>query len=80
MTAKCKFRFHRGSLEESLETITEVSSKQELCDIINQHHNLNINTDDIVIKYYAKDSRINGDSYIVTVNGLGVIGFTNANL
>lgn len=80
MTAKCKFRLHRGGLEESLETTTEVSNKQELCKIVNQEYGLTLTPDDITIKYYTEDQRIDWSTYIVTADGVGVLGFTNADL
>ena len=80
MTVKCKFRLQRGGLEESLETITEVSNKQELCKIVNQEYGLTLTPDDIKIKYYKEDQRIDWTTYIVTADDIGVLGFTNADL
>ncbi len=80
MTTKCKFRFHRGSLKESLETTTEVSSKQELCKIVNQEYGLRLTPDNIKIRYYTEEQRIDWSTYIVTANSFGVLGFTNADL
>lgn len=80
MAKKCKFRFHRGTLKESLESLYEISNKNELCRIINQQYGITIKVDDIAISYYAKDTRINENCYAVTVNDLGIVGFTNADL
>ena len=80
MITKCKFRLHRGGLKESLETTTEVSNKQELCEIVNQEYGLTLKPDDIAIKYYTEDPRIDWSTYIVTADSFGVLGFANADL
>ncbi len=80
MTTNYKFRFHRGSLKESLKTAVEVSNKQELCKIVNQEYGLMLTPDDITIKYYTEDKRIDWSTHIVTADGIGVLGFTNADL
>lgn len=80
-----KFREHKGSLSDSMETITEINSKQELVKVITERlgvysHGLNISMDTIQINPYGFDTRIGWDTYIVTLSNYGVVGFTNGKL
>ena len=79
---KYKFRFHRGSLTDSIKTMIEITSKEELCDAINKEFEnlgMSFSFDDLEISYYAEDKRINWDKeYIVKIPNLGVVGFTNS--
>jgi hypothetical protein len=67
-----KFREHRGSLEESMKTIINVES-------LNDIQKLFPDSKKIEIKKYCYDDRINWDTFIVTDEN-GVLGFTNGNL
>ncbi len=77
----CIFRFHRATLEESIQTCIKIESKEHLCKIINKdlnHPNKKIDIDDIIIHPYCNDERINWDfTYIVKLKNLGVVGFIN---
>lgn len=77
----CKFRFHRGTLEESLKTCVLINSKIELCNIINEefkHPKIVFKPEDISIKFYSSDNIIDWDkTYIVKIKKIGVVGFTN---
>ena len=80
-----KFRFHRGSLEESMATCVEVMTYQELFDLINDSWDSYTNRIvGIELDYYTYDDRIGWETYIViavTVDGLKFpIGFTNGKL
>jgi hypothetical protein len=69
------FRKHRGSLSESMTTVKEVKS---LDDIYNycELDKFGI-SNNLKIEYYGEDSRINWSTYIVTHKNYGVLGFTN---
>jgi hypothetical protein len=80
-----KFREHRGTLIDSMETVVEVGSKQELVKVISERlgiysHGINISMDTIQINPYGFDTRIGWDTYIVTLANYGVVGFTNGKL
>ena len=77
---KIKFRFHKGGLDESMATVVEVESLDELKAIIEKDWELPIHS--IRLKYYCYDSRINWDSYIVMITIVNnksefPVGFTN---
>ena len=76
------FREHRGTLADSMATaIPLASDKQSLVKYINGLNlfldNRNIGEEEIIIESYGFDERINWDTYIVRINGYGVVGFTN---
>ena len=76
-----KFRFHRPTLDESLETQIEIRTKQELYEIISErYHNINFSINDLKIEFYTYDQRINWNTYIVHSDAIGVAGFTNGPL
>lgn len=77
-----KFRFHRGSLQDSLATTIEVNSLEELCEILKSSHS-ELNPESLaklVSKHYCFDDRIGWDTWIVTIEGYGVLGFANGEL
>lgn len=81
----CKFRFHRSTLEESMATCVEVHSKKELCEVIKQELGKifakKIQPRKIKFKEYPLDNRIDWkEQYLVSVNRLGVIGFSDSEL
>lgn len=80
-----KFREHRGSLDDSMETVIELEGKPELVDIVKNclngyGHDLLINKETIRIEPYGYDKRINWDTYIITLDGYGVFGFANGEI
>ncbi len=80
-----KFREHKSTLEDSMKTVVEVGSKQELARVIAnclgiRSHGLNISVDTIQINFYGFDTRINWDTYIVTLANYGVVGFISGKL
>ena len=83
-TNAVKFRFHRGSLEESMACMYDVMNRNELLDIINEQWPFKNNPIlDVEISRYVYDDRIGWDTYIVIgyFNGCRhVIGFTNGEL
>ena len=66
------YRDHRGSLDESMKTVQQMGSLQELKD----HLSPFFGDGGVVVKPYAEDKRIGWDTHIVTHNGRGV-GFTD---
>ncbi len=76
-----KVREHRGSLNESMQTAFEVSSRAELTSAVQKSLGrfmiTPITEDDIVVEPYGYDSRINWNTHIISVKGRGVYGFSN---
>lgn len=75
-----KFRFHRGGLAESLQTVVEVSTLDALADLLSDEIEHPVAVEAIKIEPYAQDRRIGWDTHIVTISGLGVMGFTDGPL
>ena len=84
-----KFRYHRGGLRESMETVIEVSSKQDLVDKVEPDiFGDKPNVEQITVEPYGYDNRIDWNTYIVTktIPGkdgeteTGVMGFTDGPL
>ncbi len=75
-----KFRWHRGSLLESLQTTVEVKNRAALIDELRRVFSSPLDpliTDATVrIKAYGYDARTGWDTHIVTVSGKAV-GFTD---
>jgi hypothetical protein len=67
------FRLHRGTLEDAMKTVKEVSSAKDIEKILLEQ---GLKRGKIKIKQYVFDARINWDTHIVTLNGAAV-GFTN---
>ncbi len=80
-----KFREHRGSLSDAMETVVEVDSITDIENIINKSWDyFGKKVEQIKIEFYAHDSRIDWETYIVTYRLFGeeqfyVAGFTNGN-
>lgn len=81
-----KFREHRGGLAESLETTVEVETKADLVAHMRSKlspFGFHFEDADMTIKPYGADpydSRIGWNTFIVTIDGYGVAGFTNGAL
>lgn len=74
-----KFRFHRGSLEESLKTEVEVDSIELLHEIVcNQLQDFSISQSALIIESYGFDNRIAKELYSVKVYGIGIVGFLDS--
>ena len=66
------YRDHRGSLVDSMSTVQEMSSFQQL-----EEHCFKIyGPGEITIRSYGYDARIDWDTFIVCHNG-NAMGFTN---
>ncbi len=78
---KTLFREHKGSLEDSLQTIVEVENLKDIQRIVNDkyfHPVLDLKTE-----YYTYDKRIDWDTYIITAmleETRIVIGFTKGDI
>jgi hypothetical protein len=76
-----KFREHRGTLQESLATVVEVASLDELIAHLGPIvAPIPLTAERITIAHYAIDPRIGWDTYIVVITGHGVAGFLNGPL
>jgi len=78
-----KFREHKGLLCDSIETVKEFSSKEDL--VKHLQNKLDIwyvgkyDLNKLIIEKYGEgiDKRIGWDTYIVYLDGYGVFGFTD---
>lgn len=77
-----KYRPHKGSLDESMALMQEFNGFNELLAIIENElssfeHNLNINDQSVKVEPYTPDNRTGWNTHIVTLEGYGVVGFTD---
>ena len=72
-----KYREHRGSLSESMKTVQEFETKQDLINYLKQNFSVPFYGYNLRLDHYCMDKRINWDTYIVTIKGFGVVGFTD---
>ncbi len=72
-----RVREHAGTLVDSLTTVFNIDTKKELLDEINERMGLHLELDDIAFVYQGTDSRIHWDTYLVSVRGYGVFGYTD---
>ena len=81
-----RFRFHRATLEDSMKTMVEVDTREDLAllindDLSNYPSAPYIDANLLNIHWYANDGRIDwAETYIVYYKGYGVIGFTDGPL
>ena len=74
------FREHRGTLEDSMATVVTINNREELVRHIADKltaFGVDVQPENIQVSPYAKDERIDWDTYIVVLKGYGVVGFTN---
>lgn len=74
-----KFRFHRGSLEDSMKTVIEINTMVELVNAINKEFVYDIKETQITFSYASYDNRIGWDTYYVCVDG-NAIGMSDGEL
>jgi len=78
-----KFREHRGSLSDAMETVVEVNGISDIATIINKSWDyFGKKVEQFKIEFYCYDERIDWETYIVTYRLSGeeqfyVAGFTN---
>ena len=69
---KFLYRPHRGTLADAMEEVKEFDTYEEMLDYIQKEHkigkNFAFNKEEIRIAYYGYDSRIDWETYIVTVD------------
>lgn len=78
-----KVREHRGSLADAMETVFEVQDFAGLVDHMRktlEPYGKLVKPEDVKVEYYTRDDRIGWDTYIVSIDGYGVWGFTNGPL
>jgi hypothetical protein len=75
-----KFREHRGSLDDSLLTVVELKDRFALLEHLTSILHRPVTEKDVAIVPYTFDSRIGWQTYIVTLPGYGVIGFTDSSV
>ena len=79
-----KLREHRGSLAESMETLVELENRDALVRYYQERHaldGLEFGPADIKVELYIDrlDARTGWEkTYIVIIEGYGVVGFTDA--
>lgn len=71
-----KFREHRGGLSESMGTTVELDTKEDFLKHIEKLARQIVPKDDFTVSFeqYAFDSRINWNTWIVMLEGHGVLG------
>lgn len=77
-----KFRRQRGSLEESMETVQEVQSLEDVRAILHASRKeigLDPSIGKLTCKHYSYDARIQWDTWIICEDG-AAIGFANGEL
>ncbi len=77
-----KFREHRGGLSASMQTVVEVADHAALLEhiakLLQPYPTAPpVTADTVHIKPYCYDERIEWDNHIVTLDGYGVLGFTD---
>lgn len=73
------FRFHRGSLEESLKTEVEVENIKLLHEMIcSELQDYSFAETAIIVEFYGYDHRIEKELYSVKVFGVGILGFLDS--
>lgn len=76
-----KYRDHRGSLADSMETLQTFESEANLIAFLTddlKKWGFTVVPNLVVIEPYGYDARIGWDAQIVTINGFGVVGFTDS--
>lgn len=78
-----KFRWHRGSLAESMETVVDFDGSKEALVVLLKVDAMPwfpaLEPEHVAVEPYCYDERIGWDSHMVTVMG-GAIGFTDGPL
>lgn len=73
------FRFHRGMLDDSMETCVEVKDKAALLSLDAMKNMLDPDKE-LCQEYYGYDGRIGWRSYIIYQKDGGVFGFSNGKI
>lgn len=70
-------REHRGGLAESLATVFEFETKEELVKNINDRMGMHFRPSEIGFSHQGMDDRCGWDTYLVSIQGYGVFGYTD---
>lgn len=74
------FRYHKGSLAESLATTIKFKDKKELYQILQtelSQYNFFFKEDDLKCSFYGYDIRCKQNTFLITIKNYGVIGMTD---
>lgn len=75
-----RFREHRGGLAESMATEVELAGRDALVVHVRallELWGICVRDCAVHVEPYAYDERVGWDTYIVTLDGYGVVGFTD---
>jgi hypothetical protein len=75
-----KFREHRGSLWDSMATLVELPDRAALlahCQRLLDPFDVQVLDSQLRIEPYTYDDRVRWETWIVSIDGYGVIGFTD---
>lgn len=76
-----KYRDHKGSLDESLQTVIEVNSINEIKDHLNEFYNpFGLEVEEIKFKYTCMDNRIGWNTWYVLQRFEGEKSFSVAGM
>jgi len=80
-----KYREHRGTLSESMETVKEFHSRSDFVKYLQNDFDKEfgvgeVDLNEVKIKKYSDgiDERIGWDTHIVSLDDYGILGFTDA--
>jgi len=77
------FRPHRSTLDKAMAEVKAFKSKADLVSFLNEdlaHYRMKVDESKLRIEPYGYDDRIGWDTYIISMDGFGVFGFTNGPL
>lgn len=81
MIKTIKYRDHRGSLDDSMATTRVFRTKKEFYDYIRESIlPFKFKPDGLICKWYAWDKRIKWNTYIVSLDGYGVLGMADGDI
>ena len=72
------YRPHRSTLTDSMSAVREFASLEELAEAMADELGRELAVDDLQLKFYGHDHRIGWDTYVLTLEGYGVLGFTDS--
>jgi len=75
-----KYRDHKGSLTESMGTVQEFDTKNDLIYYLRgslKKFGVEFSNESVQIKPYIYDERINWNTHIVIIGGYGITGYTD---
>lgn len=80
-----KIRLHRGGLKESMGTVADIEpTKYAVAEYVSSvlHSTERVIPDEVHVDKYGEgiDYRIGWDTHIVSIDGIGVVGFTDGKL